>query len=71
MKELKPAAVITGFCLSIPISARAAEIPLVWLIGACWTENYFKEGLGTWPDMLDYSFLRWIPHDILDWAAIK
>ena len=30
-RELDPAAVITGFCLSAPLSARAARVPLVWL----------------------------------------
>jgi hypothetical protein len=71
LKEVGPAAVITGFCLSIPISARVARVPLVTLIGACWTENFFKEGLGTWPDMLDFAFLRWVPHDFLDWLGNK
>jgi UDP:flavonoid glycosyltransferase YjiC (YdhE family) len=35
-KQLKPAAVITGFSLTVPISTRISHIPLVWVIQSTW-----------------------------------
>lgn len=68
-KELKPCAVITGFCLSIPISTQVSKTPLVWIVGAPWLARYYEENLGTWPDMLDYPLFRLIPDRILDWLG--
>jgi UDP:flavonoid glycosyltransferase YjiC (YdhE family) len=58
--ELKPAAVLTGFCLSIPISARVAGIPLVWVTQTTWLMEHVKK-YSTWPDAVDYPVLRIIP----------
>jgi UDP:flavonoid glycosyltransferase YjiC (YdhE family) len=70
-KELRPAAVVTGACVSIPVSTRVAQVPLVWLIGSPWISPYFEAGKGTWPDMLDYWFLRWAPDRVLNWLSNK
>ena len=67
-RELKPAAVVTGFNLSVPISARAAGVPLVWEIAASGVRPYYEAGLATWPDAFDSPFTRWIPEKWLNWA---
>ena len=68
-EEVSPAAVVTGFCLSVPLSTRAAEIPLVWVIGSPWLRDYFDENLGTWPDQLDNGLTRLLPSAALNWLG--
>lgn len=70
-REVRPRCVVTGFCLTVPVSTRKAGVPLVWVIGASWLSEYFRAGLGTWPDMLDFPFLRWIPESLLNWLGNK
>lgn len=65
-EEVKPAAVITGFCLSIPISARVAGVPLVWVIQSTWIKEYYDSGMATCPDVLDFPLLRFIPDRLLN-----
>lgn len=69
-RELEPAAVLTGFCLSIPISARLAKVPLVWVIQSTWLEEYSRQ-FGTWPDAVDYAALRVLPDCWRDGLARK
>ena len=57
-KEVKPAAVLTGWCLSITVSARAAKVPFVNVLHSTSIQEYYKAGLQTWPDRLDFAFLR-------------
>jgi UDP:flavonoid glycosyltransferase YjiC (YdhE family) len=68
LEELKPEAVVTGFNLSVIISARAAGVPLVWEIAAAGVRPYYEAGLSTWPDAFDSPYLRWIPEGWLNWA---
>jgi len=63
--EIKPAAVLTGWCLSIPVSARAADVPFVNILHSTSIQEYYKEGLQTWPDRL-YWFEKFFPREKLD-----
>ena len=65
-EEVKPVAVITGFCLSVPISTKAAGVPLVWVIQSTWTKEYYDSGWATCPDALDFPLLRFIPDRIMN-----
>jgi UDP:flavonoid glycosyltransferase YjiC (YdhE family) len=47
LRELEPAAVVTGYYLTIPVSCRIGEIPLVWVIQSTWLEEFFAHGAGT------------------------
>lgn len=58
--EAKPAAVLTGWCLSVTISTRAAGVPFVNGLHSTSIAEYYKAGLQTWPDRLDFAFLRWL-----------
>jgi len=65
-EEVKPAAVITGFCLSVPISTRAAGVPLVWVIQSTLTQEFYDSGMATCPDVVDFPILRFIPDRIMN-----
>ncbi|MBL7187443.1 MAG: hypothetical protein ISS70_14065 [Phycisphaerae bacterium] len=57
-KEIKPAAVLTGWCLSVTLSARAAGVPFVNVLHSTSITEYYQAGLQTWPDRVDFAFLR-------------
>ena len=42
----KPAAVVTGSYLSIPLSCRVLSIPLVWTIQSTWLKAFLTSGAG-------------------------
>ncbi len=46
IKQIKPAAVITGSYLTIPIICRILIIPLVWVIQSTWLEAFVTQGIG-------------------------
>ncbi len=58
-KEIKPTAVLTGWCLSTTISARAAAVPFVNVLHSTSIQEYYQTGRQTWPDEVDFPFLRW------------
>ena len=57
--EVKPACVLTGWCQSVMISARAAGIPFVNVLHSTTITEYYQAGLQTWPDRSNFFFLRW------------
>ena len=59
-KEIKPAAVLTGWCLSVTLSARAAGIPFVNVLHSTTIREYYEAGLQSWPDRSNFAFFRWI-----------
>jgi UDP:flavonoid glycosyltransferase YjiC (YdhE family) len=62
LKELKPAAVITGSYLTIPVTCQILHIPLVWVIQSTWLEDFFTKGAGM-TDNLHFKPLK----KIADW----
>lgn len=48
--EIKPAALLTGWCLSAIVSTRAANVPFVMVGDSTWIREYYEEGLQAWPD---------------------
>lgn len=59
-KEIKPACVLTGWCQSVMISARAARIPFVNVLHSTSIKEYYEAGLQSWPDRSNFPFLRYI-----------
>ena len=57
--EIKPAAVLTGWCLSVTISTRASKFPFVNVLHSTSITEYYEAGLQSWPDRNDFPFLRW------------
>lgn len=56
----QPAAVLTGWCLSVTISARAAGIPFVNVLHSTSVREYYEAGLQTWPDRTNFPVFRWL-----------
>lgn len=46
LKEIKPTAVITGSYLSMPVSCKVLNIPIVWTVQSTWFEEFFATGAG-------------------------
>ena len=59
-EEVKPAAVLTGWCLSVTISARAAKVPFVNVLHSTSVTEYYEAGLQSWPDRNSFRFVRWL-----------
>jgi len=57
LKELKPAVIITGSYLSMPVSAKVMNIPLVWTVQSTWFEEFFASGAGI-TDTIRSKFLK-------------
>jgi len=58
-EEVKPACVLTGWCQSVLISARAANVPFVNVLHSTSVTEYYQAGLQTWPDRTNFPFFRW------------
>ena len=46
LRELQPVAVVTGSYVTIPLTCRVLQIPLVWVIQSTWLEAFFRHGAG-------------------------
>ena len=46
LKVIKPVAVVTGTYMTIPVTCRILQIPLVWTIQSTWLEDFFAKGAG-------------------------
>ncbi len=64
-RELSPVAIVTGFCLSVNVSARVARIPLVWIAQSTWFLEYATR-YGGWPDFADLPVTRLVPERLRD-----
>ncbi|MEW6233714.1 MAG: nucleotide disphospho-sugar-binding domain-containing protein [Chloroflexota bacterium] len=61
LRELRPAAVYAGMNLPCSISARAAEIPLIYLMSTPGTTPYFHHGLASLPESLENRLTLLLP----------
>jgi hypothetical protein len=59
LKELKPAAVITGSYPTIPVTCQILHIPLVWAIQSTWLKEFFTTGAGM-TDSIKYMPFKWV-----------
>jgi len=59
-EAVQPAAVLTGWCLSVAISARAAKIPFVNVLHSTSVREYYEAGLQSWPDRTNFQVFRWL-----------
>jgi UDP:flavonoid glycosyltransferase YjiC (YdhE family) len=46
LKQIKPAAVVTGSYMTIPVTCRILHVPLIWVIQSTWLEDFFTQGAG-------------------------
>ncbi len=54
-------AVYAGFNLPCAVSARALNVPLIWLLPAQAVRQYYEHGLGVFPEFLENRLTRLIP----------
>jgi len=66
-QQFSPCCVVTGFVHSTAISTQIHGIPLLWVTPATLSKPYFDARLGTWPDVLDFPVIRWLPDRFLNW----
>lgn len=59
-KTVLPAAVLTGWCLSVTLSTRAAGVPFVNVLHSTTVREYYEAGLQSWPDRSDFRFVHWL-----------
>ena len=59
-KDIEPAAVLTGWCLSVTMSTRAAGVPFVNVLHSTSVREYYEAGLQSWPDRSDFRCVRWL-----------
>ena len=66
LKELRPAAVVTGSYLTIPVTCRVLQTPLVWVIQSTWLPDFFRHGAGM-TDKIRSAPLR----AVADWFVLR
>ncbi len=66
LNELKPAAVITGSYVTIPVTCRLLKIPLVWVVQSTWLPDFFCHGAGM-TDHLKPAALK----AVADWFVLR
>lgn len=57
-KEVQPACVLTGWCQSVLISTRAAQVPFVNVLHSTSVAEYYQAGLQSWPDRTNFQCLK-------------
>ncbi|MGD1081320.1 MAG: nucleotide disphospho-sugar-binding domain-containing protein [Candidatus Sulfotelmatobacter sp.] len=66
LKTLTPVAVVTGSYVTIPVTCRVLQIPLVWVVQSTWLPDFFCHGAG----MTDH--IRPAPiKALLDWFILR
>ena len=66
LKALKPVAVVTGSYVTIPLTCRILQTPLVWVIQSTWLPGFFRHGAGM-TDNVRPTLLKWIA----DWFILR
>jgi len=53
--------IVTGFCYPCIISARKANIPLVFIVSGSAIPPYYQQNLASFPDNYENFFIRFVP----------
>ena len=46
LKDIEPVAIVTGSYVTIPVTSRILQIPLVWVVQSTWLEAFMTRGAG-------------------------
>ena len=72
LTDLRPAAAVTGFNVTVSIASRASDVPLVWLTQSTWDiQTMIDQGLGSYMDDFDRPVLNLLPASALKWLTKK
>lgn len=66
LKQLRPVAVVTGSYVTIPVTCRVLEIPLVWVIQTTWLPDFFCHGAGM-TDGIRFTPMK----KVADWLVLR
>jgi len=66
LKKVKPAVVVTGSYVTIPVTCRVLHIPLVWVVQSTWLPDFFRHGAGM-TDHVRPALLK----AIADWLVMR
>jgi UDP:flavonoid glycosyltransferase YjiC (YdhE family) len=66
LRALNPVAVVTGSYVTIPLTCRILQTPLVWVIQSTWLPGFFRHGAGM-TDHVRPAPLKWIA----DWLILR
>jgi hypothetical protein len=66
LNEIKPIAVVTGSYVTIPVTCRVLNIPLVWVVQSTWLPEFFCHGAGM-TDHLKLAPLK----TVADWFVLR
>ena len=65
LREIQPAAAVTGSYMTLPVTCRILKVPLVWVIQSTWLEDFFAHGAGM-TDGIRVPVLK----TMADWAVL-
>ena len=66
LRALNPVAVVTGSYVTIPLTCRILQTPLVWVIQSTWLPGFFRHGAGM-TDHIRPAPLKWVA----DWLILQ
>ena len=66
LTQLRPAAVVTGSYVTIPVTCRILDTPLVWVIQSTWLPDFFCHGAGM-TDSIRPAPLK----AVADWSVLQ
>ena len=66
LQPLNPVAIVTGSYITMPITHRILNVPLVWIVQSTWLEDFFTSGAG----MTEHLHLKPV-RKIADWFIFK
>jgi UDP:flavonoid glycosyltransferase YjiC (YdhE family) len=58
LREVRPAAIITGSYVTMPITHQIVGVPLVWVVQSTWLEGFFRHGAGM-TDNIRFKPAKW------------
>jgi UDP:flavonoid glycosyltransferase YjiC (YdhE family) len=67
LNQIKPAAVVTGSYMSMPVACQVTGTPLVWVVQSTWSELFFSTGAGI-TDGIRFGSVKRLVDFVLFWA---
>jgi hypothetical protein len=51
LRAVQPVAIVTGSYVTVPVTHRILDVPLVWVVQSTWLEDFFTSGAGMTTDL--------------------
>ncbi|MGO9325480.1 MAG: glycosyltransferase [Terracidiphilus sp.] len=66
LKALQPVAAVTGSYVTIPVTCRILQVPLVWVVQSTWLPEFFCHGAGMTDKLRPAAFKA-----VADWLILR